>query len=123
MNYLGIDFGTKRIGLAYSQQGIIFTIPPLQNDQHLFDNLLTILKEYQINEIYIGISEGKIANLTQRFIDKLALMVKLPIESVEEAVSTLEAEDMFKKNLYSAKKHSRHIDSMAAAIILNRVIN
>ena len=50
-------------------------------------------------------------------------MVKLPVESVEEAVSTLEAEDLFKKNLYSAKKHSRHIDSMAAAIILNRVIS
>ena len=59
MNYLGIDFGTKRIGLAYSQQGIIFTLPPLQNNQHLFDNLLTIIKDHHIGKIYIGISEVK----------------------------------------------------------------
>lgn len=62
------------------------------------------------------------ATLTQKFINRLSPMVKLPIESVEEAVSTLEAQDLFKKNLYPAKKYHQQIDSMAAAIILNRVI-
>lgn len=122
MKYLGIDFGTKRIGLAYSEQGIIFTLPPLSNDQNIFDNLLKIIKDHNIGKIYVGISEGKMAYLTQKFIEKLSSMVKLPIESVEEAVSTLEAQDLFKKNLYPAKKYHQQIDSMAAAIILNRVI-
>ena len=91
MNYLGIDFGTKRIGLAISENGFISTLPFLSNDQNVFRKIQQIAHQYQISKIYIGLSSGKIATLTQAFVDKLSSMLELPIETVEEHFSTLEA--------------------------------
>lgn len=123
MNYLAIDYGSKRIGLAYSQKGIIFTLTQLKNDNQLYKNLNKILTQYKIDKIFVGLSEGHFADVTLNFVAKLSTMVKLPIETVEESVSTLEAEAIFKKSRKSIKKYRQDIDSIAAAVILNRVIN
>ncbi len=123
MNSLAIDFGTKRIGLAYSLNNIIFTLPMLNNDDEIFKKLSQIVLDYKINKIYVGLSEGKMAQITKTFVLKLSNMIKLPIETVEEAVSTIEADNLFLKNKKKHKVYQKEIDSMAAAIILNRVIN
>ena len=123
MNYLAIDYGSKRIGLTYSQQGIIFTLNQIKNDNQLFENLKNILDQYKIDKIFVGLSEGHFADITLNFVSERGNMVKLPIETVEESVSTLEAEALFKKNHKPTKKFQQDVDSIAAAIILNRVIN
>lgn len=123
MNCLAIDFGTKRIGLAYSLNNIIFTLPMVKNNDKIFEKLSQIILDYKINQIYIGLSEGKIAQITKNFIVKLSDVIKLPIETVEEAVSTIEADNLFLENKKKHKTYQKEIDSMAAAIILNRVIN
>ena len=43
MNFLAIDFGTKRIGLAYSLRNIIFTLPMVNNDNKIFDKISQII--------------------------------------------------------------------------------
>jgi putative Holliday junction resolvase len=123
MNYLAIDFGTKRIGLAYSLNNIIFTLPVVKNDDDIFKKLSEIVLDYKINKIYVGLSEGKMAQFTKNFVLKLSDVIKLPIETVEEAVSTIEADSLFLENRKKHKTYQKEIDSMAAAIILNRVIN
>lgn len=123
MNFLAIDFGTKRIGLAYSLRNIIFTLPMVNNDNKIFEKISQIINENKIDKVYVGLSEGKISELTKKFIEKLSLVIKLPIETVEEAVSTIEADNLFLKNKKRVKNYQEQIDSMAAAIILNRVIN
>ena len=122
MNYLAIDYGTKRIGLAYSINDIIFTLPMVKNDNNFFKILSQIIADYHLEKIYIGLSEGKIADMTKNFVTKLHSMLNLPIETVEEAVSTIEAEAIFKNNKKASKKYSQQIDSIAAAVILRRVI-
>ncbi len=123
MNFLAIDFGTKRIGLAYSINNIIFTLPMVKNDNEIFIKLKQIILENNISQVYVGLSEGKISKMTKKFIEKLSDMINLPIETVEEAVSTIEADNLFLKNKKKQKTYKKEIDSMAAAIILNRVIN
>lgn len=122
MNYLAIDFGTKRIGLAYSQDGIISTLPAIKNDPELIKNIKKVINEYHIDKIYVGISEGVFGETTQKFVTYLGSMIRLPIDTVEEAVSTIEADTIFKKNKKSAKSYHQLIDSISAAVILNRVI-
>ncbi len=122
MNYLAIDFGTKRIGLAYSQDGIISTLPAIKNDPELIKNIKKVINEYHIDKIYVGISEGVFGETTQKFVTYLGSMIRLPIDTVEEAVSTIEADTIFKKNKKSAKLYHQLIDSISAAVILNRVI-
>lgn len=122
MNYLAIDYGTKNIGLAYSVNDIISTLPMVKNNSDLFKNIQKTVTDYRISKIYVGISEGKVAQMTKNFVSKLQNMINLPIETVEEAVSTIEAQAIFKSNQKSAKNYSQQIDSIAAAVILRRVI-
>jgi RNase H-fold protein (predicted Holliday junction resolvase) len=117
MNYLAIDYGTKNIGLAYTVNNIIFTLPPLVNDDQFIHNIQGIISQYSIEKIYIGLSYGRIAKLTKKFISSLSAVIKLPIETVDEAASTIEASEIYKRN------HHDLVDSVAAAVILRRVIN
>lgn len=123
MNLLSIDFGTKRIGLAISIQDIITPISAIENNNQANKQIQEIIDQYQVEKIYIGISEGKIAELTKRFIKELEIMIKLPIETVEEAVSTIEANEIFLANKNKKKNHKKLIDSISAAVILRRVTN
>lgn len=123
MNYLSIDYGSKRIGLAVAIEGIIEPILPIKNDTKLFENLNKIIIDYQIEKIYVGISEGEFALQTKKFVQKLISMVKLPVETTEEAVSTIEAEKIFFDNRKKKKNYKKNIDSISAAVILRRVIN
>lgn len=123
MNYLALDFGTKTIGLAYSVNDIISTLPSIPNDQNVIPILRKIINDYQISKLYVGLSEGKIAAITLAFVSQLRSMLELPVETVEEAVSTIEASDIYFKNRQPKKKYSQSIDSIAAAVILHRVIN
>lgn len=123
MNILAIDYGTKRIGLAYSIQGIISTLPQINNDKDLFKNIQNLISQFSIERVYVGLSEGEFANTTKSFVAKLSSMLELPVETVEEAVSTIEANQIYKNNSHSKKQYKKSIDSLAAAVILRRIIN
>ena len=122
MNYLAIDYGTKNIGLAVSTLGVISTIPAIKNDGHIVDNLKKIIADYKIDGIYVGVSEGNFADMTKVFVEELKAMLKLNIETVEEAVSTIEAQQIYIQNKNKKKDYKKLIDSVAAAVILRRVI-
>ena len=115
MNYLSIDYGTKRVGFAYTVNNIIFTLPQVNNDEFLFDKISGIIKTHAINKIFVGMSQGKFAQITQDFVNKIEKSMSVPVETIEEAVSTIEAHQIRPKN-------GKKIDSIAAAIILNRAI-
>jgi putative Holliday junction resolvase len=121
MNYLAIDYGTKNIGLAVSTLGIISTIPAIKNDNNIIDNLKKIITDYKIDGIYVGVSEGEVAKLTKAFVNKLRDMLQLDIETVEEAVSTIEAQQIYIQNKNKKKDYKKLIDSVAAAVILRRI--
>lgn len=123
MNYLAIDYGSKRIGLAVAVEGIIEPINPINNDSYLFKNLEKIIADYQIEKIFVGISEGEFAKKTKIFVSELQNMVRLDIETTEEAVSTIEADKIFLTNHKKKKNYKKTIDSISAAVILRRVIN
>lgn len=123
MNYLGIDFGTKKIGLAISIRGVISPLTSLTNDPTIFVLIQKYIDLYQIDSVYIGLSPGKIGELTLNFIDKFKSVIKLPLETVEESVSTIEANSVFVDNRRKKRDYSKDIDSLAAAVILRRVIS
>lgn len=122
MNYLGLDYGTKNIGLAVSILGIITPIPAIKNDDKVISNLEKIISDYKIDGLYVGVSEGEFAITTKAFVDKLRSMLQLNIETVEEAVSTIEAQYIYIKNKNKKKDYKKLIDSVAAAVILRRIV-
>jgi putative transcription antitermination factor YqgF len=122
MNILAIDYGTKRIGLAISIMGIISPIESVKNNSDLFTVLKKIIDENRIEKVYVGISDGPIVSKIKEFVNHLSSVLQLSVETVEEAVSTIEATEIFLKNKKKNKKFKTSIDSIAAAVILRRVI-
>jgi putative transcription antitermination factor YqgF len=118
MNTLAIDYGTKKIGLAYSVNGIISSLPMAKNDHHLFQTIINLIDELKIDQVYVGISSGYLAKISNDFVKTLQPMIKLNIETVDESFSTIEATSIQKHN-----KSRQSIDSTSAAVILSRVIN
>ena len=123
MNLLAIDYGTKNIGLAFSVSDIISTLPAIKNDDQTIRKIITLISEYAIEKVYVGISEGKVADLTLDFVNQLRPMINLEVETVEEAASTIEATSIYKQNKSKKKHYKQLVDSVAAAVILNRVIS
>jgi putative transcription antitermination factor YqgF len=122
MNCLGIDYGTKNIGLAVSILDIITPILAIKNDENIITNIQKIISDYKIDKIYIGVSEGEFATITKTFVEKLRGVLQLSIETVEESVSTIEAQQIYIKNKNKKKNYKKLIDSVAAAVILRRIV-
>ena len=149
MKFLGIDYGTKRIGLAISDDGgqIAFPKEILLNDENIFKNIGEILIKEKIDEIVIGESvdfSGKLNALSVRieeFIQELSVRFNLPVNKQKEFLTSVEARRQFslggqarkggntKEILTQKQSHSRlkdkkrgHIDASAAALILQRYL-
>jgi putative Holliday junction resolvase len=140
MRFLGIDYGTKRIGVAVSDENGILAFPKeiVPNDANTFKKLGEIIKKENIKEIIIGESvdfSGKLNVLSARievFILELAEKFKLPIHKQKEFLTSVEVRKSgnTKKSLNQSQAHSKikqiksgRIDASAAALILQRYLD
>lgn len=130
MRYLGIDFGTKRIGLAISDElGMIAT--PLETVEagKARQRIGEILDQRGISEIVIG-DPGKKASITQElqeFVAQISLETMLPVHMQNEEFSSVFADqyrDYEKPRARQTKKDdTKKKDESAAAIILQRYLD
>lgn len=140
MRILGVDFGTKRIGLAISDENGTLAFPKqiLLNDANTFKNLGEILKKEKVSEIVVGESvdfSGKLNILSGRievFILELKEKFNLPVHKQKEFLTSVEARKAgnTKRTLSQSQVHSKvkqmksgRIDASAAALILQRYLD
>ena len=128
MRILGIDYGTKRIGLAISDPSEIMA-QPLATIDHKDDNgsikiIADVIEEYSVGLVVVGLPismSGEIGLQAQsviEFINEFKRQNPVPVETWDERLST----SMAQKALLDAKtkksKKKGIIDKVAAAIIL-----
>ena len=144
MKFLGIDYGTKRIGVAISDENGFFAFPKeiMLNNADIFKKLGEIIEKENISEIVIGESvdfSGKLNALSARidvFILELqeklsAFGGKLPVHKQKEFLTSVEARrSKGGKKLSPSQAHSKvkqiksgRIDASAAALILQRYLD
>lgn len=140
MRFLGIDYGTKRIGVAISDENCTLAFPKeiVLNDANTFAKLGDIIKKENIKEIVVGESvdfSGKLNALSARievFILELEEKFKLPVRKQKEFLTSVEARKSkdTKSGLSPSHAHSRvkqiksgRIDASAAALILQRFLD
>jgi putative Holliday junction resolvase len=135
MKLLGVDFGTKRIGLAVSDEGgrIAFPKVVLPNDKEFFKKVSVLIKEENIFEIVVGDPtnlDGKanpVSKLTEDFIIALAEHTKLPIYKEKEFFTSYEAHGRKGKEMNNARQDTfakpKDLDASAAALILQRYLD
>lgn len=127
---LGLDVGKKRIGVAGCDgTGLIATGLTTIERQSFHDDveqLKKLVQEREVQLLVIGLpysmngSLGFQAKQVQKFAERLSKALALPIEYIDERLTSVEAEAQLK----AQKKYSRHnkglVDRRAAAIILQQ---
>ena len=138
--FLGIDYGTKRIGVAISDENGTLAFPKkiVENDKNTFEKFRDIIKKENISEIVVGESvdfSGKLNVLSGRievFILELQEEFKLPIHKQKEFLTSVEARKVgsSKKDFNPSQSHSKikqiksgRVDASAAALILQRYLD
>ena len=118
MRLLGIDYGTKRIGLALSDEAGQFAYPHivLPNTSKVIEQIATICRGDGVGEIVLGWSldyarkENPLMKKIKVFQTALAEATKLPITLEDEVLTTREANQEIGQDDFT--------DARAAAIIL-----
>jgi len=128
MRILGIDYGTKRLGLALSDEDEILASPlPVRVRTGLADDLkfvsdLTV--ERGVGRIVLGLplnmngSRGEMARAVQAFAAELRNACDLPVVLFDERLTTSEAERVLIQADISRKKRKNLRDGLAAVLIL-----
>lgn len=100
MNVLAIDYGDKRIGLAWVQTGLDVILPYGLITGGLKE-LVSLIKKEHIDKLVIGLpiglersEENKNTEKVRKFADKLKKETGLPVEFVDERFSSAQADSM-----------------------------
>lgn len=134
MRYLGLDLGSRTLGMAVSDpSGIIATsIGTIRHNEEykrLVCEVEKIIKERNIDEIVLGLPKnmnntiGYKGELSYKFRDMLEEKTNLKVNLVDERLTTKQATDLLISNDTSRKKRKKVVDTMAATIILQSYLD
>lgn len=131
MRYLGLDLGTKTLGVAISDKTNIMSsslkVLRYSNGDYLFliNELRKIIEEYKINTLVLGYpknmnnSVGEAAERVEKFKSLLEENLNIKVVLIDERLSTVEAENILISNDMRRKKRKKIIDGVAAMVILD----
>lgn len=128
MRILGLDIGSKTIGVAVSDelcliaQGV--TTLKRKGLDHDISELLKLIEEREVTKLVIGLPKnmnntlGPSAEMVLSFIEEFNKQSALPVITWDERLSTVAAEKVLLEADMSRKKRKRVIDKVAAMLIL-----
>jgi putative Holliday junction resolvase len=131
MRILGIDFGTKRIGIAIGDdiQKMALPYKVLESGNDTFIELKKIIESENIGKIIVGIpykydgSMGGKAKEVMAFIDEIKKQTFVPIETHDERLTTVESGQLLRDSGLSRDKKRKHINAVAAQLLLQRYLD
>jgi putative Holliday junction resolvase len=128
-----LDLGERRIGLAVSNQEGTLVLPAghLKRDtlQTDIQRVLASATERDVQGIVVGIpysldgSEGSQAKRARRFVQSLQRQTKMPVYTVDERFTSVEAEGMMREAGRQPSRDKGAVDAAAAALILQRYLD
>jgi putative Holliday junction resolvase len=125
---LGLDVGSKRIGIAVSDplgitaQGL--ETLQRQNKRLDFDKLEKLARDYSVAEVVVGFplrmsgAEGVQAEKMHRFADELRERLQIPVHLWDERLTSAEANRLLRETEMSIQRRAQVVDQMAAVLIL-----
>ena len=130
---IGVDMGTKRVGLSISDENRKIATPlktvNYENTQILADELKKIANENNVHAIIFGNPknmDGTEGNSSQSVKDKVKLIsekIQIPIFLWDERLSTVGAFNLSSELDINVTKRVKNIDKNAAAFILQGVLD
>jgi putative holliday junction resolvase len=130
MRIMGLDVGTKTVGVAISDemgwtaQGLETVQINEERKQYGLSRLKEIIEEYGVDTIVVGLPKnmngtiGPRGEACQYYAEMLKETFQLPVLLWDERLSTMAAERILITADVSRKKRKKVIDKMAASVIL-----
>jgi putative Holliday junction resolvase len=125
---LGLDVGSRRIGVAVSDPlGITAQgLETLQrrNKRYDFEQLQRVIQKHDVREIVVGLplrmsgAEGAQSDKMQVFAEELRKRFRLPVHLWDERLTSAEANRLLRETDLSIEKRGKAVDRMAAILIL-----
>lgn len=133
MRYLGLDLGSRTLGIAVSETGLIAsnykTIRHEEEYDRLLDEVKSLVEELKIDTVVLGFPKnmnntiGPKGELSLEFKEKLEKIIDIPVVLQDERLSTKSALDTLIKGNVSRKDRKKVVDSVAATIILQTYLD
>ena len=136
MRYMGLDYGTKTVGVALSDERFILAQPYVTIEREKADKLRRtlaaleeIVKEQNVGRIILGYpkylnnTEGDRCEATVLFKEKLEKRLGLPVVLWDERLTTVEADRVLDDMGVAGKGHKAYVDKIAASLILQNYLD
>ncbi len=130
---MGIDFGSKRIGISISDPTLTIAqgLFVLENNSKVFEEIKEICSQYNVGLIVIGLPvklSGKHSNKTNevvKFINELKSKLKIEVISWDERLTTkLAQKSKIEMNLKKKKRQDKNLnDVIASSLILQSYLD
>ena len=131
MRIMGLDFGSKTVGVAVSDS-LLITAQGVEIIRRKEENKLRqtlarieeLIVEYEVGEIVLGLpknmnaTEGVRAELTAEFKEKLERRTGLPVHMWDERLTTVAADRTMMEAGIRRENRKEYVDMIAATLIL-----
>ncbi len=131
MRILGLDYGTKTVGVAVSDP-LGLTAQGVETIERKSENKLrqtlarieTLVKEYEVEKIVLGFPKhmnndiGERAKKSLEFKEMLERRTNLPVIMQDERMTTVEAERTLIESNVRRENRKKYVDKIAAVFIL-----
>lgn len=127
---VGIDLGTRRIGVAVTDALGLTAQPHTTLQRHGgvrdLDAIGAVVRQFEADRVVLGLpldpegGEGRAAKSTRLFAERLQAALGVPVELVDESFTTVEAENVLLEADLSRARRREVVDKLAAAMILSR---
>lgn len=131
--YLALDYGTERIGVAVSDPTRTLATPCPALPARPFLKFIEALKkqvvEQEVSLILVGLprnmdgSYGPSAAAAREFATRLKELLVIPVEMVDERLSTVQASRMLHDAGHDSRKQKGKIDSASAQVVLQSYLD
>jgi len=133
MRILGLDVGTKRIGLAISDELLLTAqgakVIQRKDPSSDMNEIQDFINENGVAEVVVGLpvnmngTIGPKAKETTEFIDGLSKVVNVPVKTWDERLSTAQAERTLLEADMSRARRKKVMDKVAAQVILQSYLD
>jgi putative Holliday junction resolvase len=136
MRILGIDFGLARVGLAVTDPDgrVAFPVKTITRTtkKALFDELSAVIAARGVEKIVVGLPrppdgapgrEAETVRQIENFVESLARRTPVPIELVDETLSSAQAEEDLRAAGLSGKRLREALDAQAAVRIVDTYLS
>lgn len=133
MRILGLDPGSKRVGVALSDELQMIAQPleyiPAEPEDELLAKLKELVTKQGVETVIVGMprnmdgSYGPAAEKSKAFISKLEETLSVPIRAWDERLTSAQANRILIEGNVSRKKRKEKVDKMAAAILLQSFLD